>query len=56
MVKDSGDFLSEHILPGFYIKREYLLSLVKGVSCEGQERPLPVLKEHHMYGKHVGPR
>lgn len=38
------------------MREEYLLTLVKGVSCEGQERPLTVLKEHHMYGKHVCPR
>lgn len=38
------------------MRREYLLTLVKGVSCEGQERPLTMLKEHHMHGKHVCPR
>lgn len=26
------------------------------VSCEGLQRPLTVLEEHHMYGKHVCPR
>lgn len=38
------------------MRREYLLTLVKGVSCEGQERPLTMLEEHHMHGKHVCPR
>lgn len=53
LVKSSGGCLSEHIVHGFYTRREYLLILVRGLSCEGQERPLNVLKEHQMYGEHV---
>lgn len=47
--------LSELIQPGFYTKR-LSAHTCQRVSCEGPERPLTAIEEHHMYGKHVCPR